>query len=174
MSATYLRLLWVFSMLSVLGFGGGKGIIPQMHTYAVSTFHWTTASQFAEFYTIGKLVPGPTTIFSALVGYTAAGVLGAVVATTAMFLPSTVLMIGAGSLFARFAGSPLRTLITHGLAPAIVGLVWSSILSISKGIPLTIATVGIALVVAALSLRTKLSAPSLIALSGVAGLVLLR
>ncbi len=174
MSATYLRLLWVFSMLSVLGFGGGKGIIPEMHTYAVSTFHWTTASQFTEFYTIGKLVPGPTTIFSALVGYGAAGFAGAAIATTAMFLPSSILMIGAASLFARFAASPLRALITHGLAPAIIGLVWSSILSISKGIPLTIAIVAIALVVAALSLRTKVSAPGLIALSGVAGIILLR
>lgn len=174
MNGTLLRLLWVFSMLSVLGFGGGKGIIPEMHAYSVSTFHWTTAAQFTEFYTIGKMVPGPTTIFSALVGYSAAGVLGAIIATSAMFMPSSVLMIGAGALFARFAQSPIRPLITHGLAPAIVGLVWSSVLSIGKGIPITIATVAIGLAVAALSIRSKLSAPALIALSGIAGLIFLR
>lgn len=174
MNATLMRLLWVFSMLSVLGFGGGKGIIPEMRTYSVSTYHWATASQFAEFYTIGKMVPGPTTIFSALVGYGAAGVLGAIAATSALFLPSSVLMIGAGSLFARFARSPLRSLITHGLAPAIVGLVWSSVLSIGKGVPITIATVAIGLGVAVLSIRSKLSAPALIAVSGIAGLLWLR
>ena len=66
-----LQLLWVFAQLSVLGFGGGKGIIPQMHTEAVGTYHWVSSQQFTEFYTIGKLVPGPTTIFAALIGYTA-------------------------------------------------------------------------------------------------------
>ncbi|MBV8530232.1 MAG: chromate transporter, partial [Candidatus Eremiobacteraeota bacterium] len=65
---TVLHLLWTFSQLSVLGFGGGKGIIPQMHTDAVSKYHWLTSEQFTQFYTIGKLVPGPTTIFAALVG----------------------------------------------------------------------------------------------------------
>lgn len=161
-------------MLSVLGFGGGKGIIPEMRTYAVTTFHWTTASQFSEFYTIGKMVPGPTTIFSALVGYGAAGIIGAAVATAAMFVPSSLMMIGAGTLFERFRTSPVRTLIVQGLAPAIIGLVWSSVLSIGKGIPITVTTIAVALAVAVLSIRTKISAPALIGLSGVAGLIFLR
>lgn len=174
MNATYLRLLGVFSLLSALGFGGGKGIIPQMHAYAVSTFGWTTSEQFSQFYTIGKMVPGPTTIFSALVGFTAAGVAGAAIAALGMFLPSSCMMLGAGALFARFGASPLKTLVTRGLAPAIVGLVWASVLSLGKGVPLTVATVALSLAVALLSLRTKLSAPALILLSGAVGLIVLR
>ena len=56
---TLIHLLSVFSQLSILGFGGGKGIIPQMHTDAVTTYRWVTSEQFTQFYTIGKLVPGP-------------------------------------------------------------------------------------------------------------------
>ncbi len=41
---TVLHLLWVFSQLSVLGFGGGKGIIPQMHTDAVTTYQWVSVA----------------------------------------------------------------------------------------------------------------------------------
>ena len=62
----------------------GKGIIPQMHADAVSRYHWVTSQQFTQFYTIGKLVPGPTTIFAALVGYAATPdrpLIGAAVAT---------------------------------------------------------------------------------------------
>ncbi|MBV9333481.1 MAG: chromate transporter, partial [Candidatus Eremiobacteraeota bacterium] len=62
---TVLHLLWTFAQLSVLGFGGGKGIIPQMHADAVERYRWVTSQQFTQFYTIGKLVPGPTTIFAA-------------------------------------------------------------------------------------------------------------
>jgi len=65
----YVRMIEVFGVLSILGFGGGKGIIPQMHTDVVTQYHWVTSAQFSQFYTIGKLVPGPTTIFAALIGF---------------------------------------------------------------------------------------------------------
>ena len=119
-----LHLLWVFAQLSVLGFGGGKGIIPQMHTDAVGTYHWVSSQQFTEFYTIGKLVPGPTTIFAALIGYAATPsrpLLGAAVATIGMFVPSSLIMVAFDSLWRRFAASPWRAIISRGLAPAIVG-----------------------------------------------------
>lgn len=172
-----LHMLWVFGQLSVLGFGGGKGIIPQMHVDVVQNYRWVTNAQFTEFYTIGKLVPGPTTIFAALIGYSAmpeAPILGAFVATVGMFVPSSMIMVGADIIWDKFKENPWRAIVSHGLAPAIVGLVWASVYSISKGtasgpIPYTIT----ALVVVA-TLRTKLSAPLLIGVSGLLGMVLLR
>jgi chromate transporter len=174
MIATYLRLLIVFSVLSVLGFGGGKGIIPQMHQDAVTQYHWVTASQFTEFYTIGKLVPGPTTIFAALIGFAAAGIAGAVIAAVGMFVPSTVLMIAMDSVWARWRNTAWKDLIAHGLAPAIVGLVWSSVIAIGKGTTHSPAGYAIGIVITILMLRTKISAPALIGISGVAGIAFLR
>lgn len=174
---TALHLLWVFSQLSVLGFGGGKGIIPQMHVDAVQTYHWLTSEQFTQFYTIGKLVPGPTTIFAALVGYASmkqAPMLGAFIAAVGMFVPSSVIMIVVNNYWARFENSPWRPIISHGLAPAIVGLVWSSVWTISHGTPTGWVAYGITAAVTILMLRTKLSAPLLIALSGVVGIIALR
>jgi chromate transporter len=172
-----LHLLYVFSTLSVLGFGGGKGIIPEMHTQVVGNYKWVTSEQFTQFYTIGKLVPGPTTIFAALIGYAAmpaTPLLGAAVATIGMFVPSSAIMVVVNILWGRFRTSPWHDIISHGLAPAIVGLVWASVYTISRGtphgwIPYTIT----GLVVVAM-LRTKLSAPLLIAMAGVVGMVLLR
>jgi chromate transporter len=175
--STALHLLGVFSQLSVLGLGGGKGIIPQMHREAVTVFHWVTSAQFTQFYTIGKLVPGPTTIFAALVGYAAmpsAPVLGAVVATIAMFVPSSAIMIGAGALWSRLGASPWRTVVSRGMAPAIVGLVWSSVWTISRGTAAGPLAYTMTIVVAILMLRTKLSAPLLVLASGIAGVVALR
>lgn len=171
---TYLRLLLVFSTLSILGFGGGKGIIPQMHHDSVTQYHWVTASQFTEFYTIGKLVPGPTTIFAALIGYTAAGVAGAVIAAAGMFVPSTVLMIAMDTVWTRWKNADWKDLISHGLAPAIVGLVWASVLAVSKGATHSPYGYAIGIAVTVLMLRTKISAPALIGLSGLAGIALLR
>ncbi|HEX4013647.1 MAG TPA: chromate transporter [Candidatus Cybelea sp.] len=172
-----LHLFWVFSQLSVLGFGGGKGIIPQMHTDSVATYHWVTSQQFTEFYTIGKLVPGPTTIFAALIGYAATPsrpLLGAAVATVGMFVPSSLIMVAFDAVWRRFAASPWRAIISRGLAPAIVGLVWSSVLTIARGAPSSVVAYITAAVVVVLMLRTKISAPLLIVLSGGVGVAALR
>jgi chromate transporter len=172
-----LHLLWVFAQLSVLGFGGGKGIIPQMHADVVNHYHWVTSQQFTQFYTIGKLVPGPTTIFAALVGYAATPdrpLLGAAVATLAMFVPSSVIMVAFDTLWERFSGSPWRTVISQGLAPAIVGLVWSSVATIGRGAPTGAVAYALTLIVTVLMLRTKLATPLLILLAGGVGVVALR
>jgi chromate transporter len=174
---TVLHILWTFSQLSVLGFGGGKGIIPQMHRDAVVTFQWITSDQFAQFYTIGKLVPGPTTVFAALIGYAAMPGrpwLGATAATIGMFVPSSVIMVVVDVFWARFAASPWRAIVSHGLAPAIVGLVWSSVWTISRGTASGLVAYAVTLVVTVLMLRTKLSAPLLIAASGAVGIIALR
>ena len=174
---TILHLLWTFGQLSVLGFGGGKGIIPQMHADAVGRYGWVTSQQFTQFYTIGKLVPGPTTIFAALVGYAATPgrpFVGAAAATFAMFVPSSVIMVGFDSLWDRFQASPWRTLVARGLAPAIVGLVWSSVVTIGRGAPASAVAYGVTAIVVLLSLRTKIGTPLLILLSGAVGVAALR
>jgi chromate transporter len=182
---TILHLLWVFAQLSVLGFGGGKGIIPQMHTDAVGA-GWVTSAQFSQFYTIGKLVPGPTTIFAALIGYAAIPArpyIGAAVATIAMFVPSSLIMIAFDSLWDRFQASPWRTVLARGLEPAIVGLVWSSVWTISRGTTVLTLRPGstgmiVSLVIVAavtlLMLRTKFNAALLIVAAGAVGVVALR
>jgi chromate transporter len=172
-----LHLVWTFSQLSVLGFGGGKGIIPQMHVDAVSTYNWVTSAQFTQFYTIGKLVPGPTTIFAALIGYAAVPgrpLVGAAVATLAMFVPSSVIMVAFDALWVRFQASPWRAIVSQGLAPAIVGLVWSSVWTIARGAPSSVLAYTVTAAVTVLMLRTKISAPLLILLSGGVGVAALR
>jgi chromate transporter len=170
----YVRMIEVFGVLSILGFGGGKGIIPQMHTDVVTQYHWVTSAQFSQFYTIGKLVPGPTTIFAALIGFAAAGITGAGVALAAMFLPSSALMIAMDTFWMRWKNAEWKELIAKGLAPVIVGLVWSSVLTIGKGVAQGAAAYAIAGVVTILMLRTKISAPALILLSGAVGIAVLR
>lgn len=174
MSETLWHLAQTFATLSVLGFGGGKGIIPQMHEDAVMRYHWVTSEQFAQFYTIGRLVPGPTTIFSALIGYSAAGYPGALMAAAAIFVPSSILMVVAGVLWKRFEGSPWKNVVAGGLAPVVIGLVWSSVVSIGRGALQSPAMFVLAGLITILTLRTKLNAPLLILLGAVGGAIVLR
>ncbi|MDQ6924733.1 MAG: chromate transporter [Candidatus Eremiobacteraeota bacterium] len=169
-----LQILRVFFVLSVLGFGGGKGIFPQMHAQTVDAHHWVTAAQFTQFYALGKLIPGPTTIAAVFIGFAADGSRGAAIAALAMFVPAALLMLGAAMLWRRFHDSPWRERIGAGLAPVVVGLTWASVLAFGKGAVDGAASIVIVIVVAALALRTKLDTPVLIGVAAIAGVAFLR
>lgn len=169
-----LQIVRVFAVLSVLGFGGGKGIFPQMHAQTVDSYHWVSAAQFTQFYALGKLLPGPTTIAAVPIGYAAAGAPGAAVAAAAMFVPAALLMLGASVLWRRFHDSPWRERIALGLAPVVVGLTWASVLAFGKGAVNGPASIAIIVVVAALALRTKLDTPVLIGAAALRGVIFLR
>src|ERR1700728_4660459 len=102
------RLALVFTILSLLGFGGGNAIIPQMHADVVDHYHWITSADFTRFFGLAKLAPGPTTTMAALVGYAVAGIGGAIVATLAVFVPAAILVYWMGRLWTRYQGNPWR------------------------------------------------------------------
>ena len=92
-------------------------------------------------------------------------------------------MMGFDTLWDRFAGSPWRTIIARGLAPAIVGLVLSSVWTIGRGTTAAtlspgslgmLISVAVVATVTLLMLRTKMAAPLLILLAGGVGVVALR
>jgi chromate transporter len=74
----------------------------------------------------------------------------------------------------RWKNAKWKQTLAKGLAPVIVGLVWSSVFTIGKGVAHGAGAYAIAAVVTVLMLRTKLSAPALILLSGAAGIAVLR
>ena len=64
--------------------------IPEMHRVAVDVHHWMTDKQFADMFAISQLSPGPNVLIVTLIGYSVAGVAGALVATLAMCGPTAV------------------------------------------------------------------------------------
>ncbi|MBV8372096.1 MAG: chromate transporter, partial [Candidatus Eremiobacteraeota bacterium] len=113
----------------------------------------------------------------ALIGYAAMPkqpLLGASIATVAMFVPSSAIMFVADVMWERFGASPWRPIIAHGLTPAVVGLVWASVWTISHGTASGLVPYAVTAIVTVLTLCTRLSAPLLILLSGAVGIVALR
>lgn len=169
-----LRLAGVFTVLSLLGFGGGRAIIPQMYHDAVVQQHWVSAPQFARFFAISKLAPGPTTLTGALIGFTVAGLVGSLVATVALYAPSSLLCYGMGMVWARFERHPWRDAFAKAMAPIVVGLVWAGTAAVAEGalgIPLTYV---IAAAVTAILLVTRVNPVVTILGAGLAGALFLR
>ena len=115
-----------FATLSLLAFGGANAVVPEMHRQAVETHHWLTGKDFAALFAIAQAAPGPNFMISTLVGWRAAGLMGALVATIAMAAPSCLLAYWVSRAWDRYRDARWRIALAAGLAPVTVGLVAAS------------------------------------------------
>ena len=95
-SDTLVALAVQFTSLSLVAFGGANAVIPEMHRQAVDVNHWMTNQDFAALFAIAQAAPGPNFLVTTLIGWKAAGLAGALVATAAMCGPSCVLDVLGG------------------------------------------------------------------------------
>ncbi|MFA6340594.1 MAG: chromate transporter, partial [Bacteroidales bacterium] len=89
----YLQLFLSFLKIGIFCFGGGYAMLSLIQDEVVNQHGWLTISEFADIVAVSQMTPGPIAINTATyVGYTAAGgnVLGSVMATLALILPSVV------------------------------------------------------------------------------------
>jgi chromate transporter len=169
-----LQLAALMAVLSLVAFGGGNSILPAMHSAVVVDYRWLTDEQFLTAYTLGRLAPGPGSLYVSLIGYQVAGPVGALVATAALYLPPGVLVYAIARASDHFAEHPWKRAVERGLAPVVVGLLAAAAAQVGG-----IAVDGpFAAVLAAAStvllFRTRLSAPLVILAGGAIAAVLAR
>lgn len=126
LSDTLATLFVQFAVLSLLAFGGANAVVPEIHRQSVEVNHWMTDKDFAALFAIAQAAPGPNFLVSTLVGWKAAGLAGALVATAAMCAPSCLLTFWVVKVWDRYRETPWRAAIQAGVAPVTVGLVASS------------------------------------------------
>jgi len=127
----YLQLLWVFVKIGLLGFGGGYAMLSLIQHEVVDHYQWIkTSSEFADMVAISQMTPGPISInLATYVGYTQAGIGGALLASFALCLPSIVMVYFILKLIMNKKGDTLMANTLKGLKPAIAGLIFAAGLS---------------------------------------------
>jgi chromate transporter len=118
-----LALAWVAFKVGALSYGGGFVIIPLMQNDAVETYRWMTDAQFLNAIAIGQVTPGPVVLTVAVVGYAAAGVGGALLATLVAFTPSFVFTLVGAPHFDRLRGDGHARAFLDGAGPAAIGAI---------------------------------------------------
>ncbi|MCM1516466.1 MAG: chromate transporter [Paraprevotella sp.] len=122
-----------FFQIGLLGFGGGYSMLSMIQAEVVTRHGWMTAGEFTDMVALSQMTPGPIGINSATyVGYTSvvnagyptwAGILGSLMATCALVLPSLILMIIISKFLLRYKSHPIVENIFMGVRPAVVGLI---------------------------------------------------
>ena len=119
-------LISTLGLMSLFAVGGANAAIPEMHRIAVDVQHWLTDKQFADVYAISQLSPGPNVLIVTLIGYSVAGVAGALAATLAMCVPTGVLAYWVSRLLTRSSHSRWPAIIQAALVPLSIGLMGAS------------------------------------------------
>ena len=152
-----LALALTFAVMSLFAVGGANSAIPEMHRVAVEVRHWLTDKQFADVYAISQLSPGPNVLIVTLIGYSVAGVVGALVATIAMCLPTAVLAFLVSRFLARSSHGRWPAIVQAALVPLSIGLMGASGFILAQTSDRTVVAVFITVGAAVLAAATRLN-----------------
>jgi chromate transporter len=123
-SAASLALSAHLAALSLISFGGIPVILPEIHELVVVANGWATDREFADFFALSQVMPGPNFIFMlSLIGWKIGGALGAVAATLGIAGPSCILTFIGFRLWHRFRDAPWRLIVSRGIVPLTIGLI---------------------------------------------------
>lgn len=134
----YLKLIWAYIKIGIFGFGGGYAMLSLVEKAVVGP-GWITETMFTDIVAISQMTPGPIGINSATyIGYVAPGsvnpelagplwgLLGSVLATLAVTVPSFLLVLYSAHFIRRHNESGVIKAIFSGLRPVVVGLIASA------------------------------------------------
>ena len=129
MENQYQPLFLSFLKIGVFGFGGGYAMLPLVSHEVVNVRGWAGLNEFADMVAISQMTPGPVVLNAATyVGFTAQGVLGSIVATTAVCIPPLLIMYTVCRFFLSMKDNPRVAGAMRLLRPTVVGLVLAAAL----------------------------------------------
>lgn len=130
----YLELFLVFLKLGAFTFGGGAAMMPFLQDEVVDR-GWLTMEEFVDFVAISESTPGPFAVnIATYVGVEKGGILGSLVATLGLVLPSFVIILLIAKFYNKFKESRLVKGAMNGLKPASIGLIAAAVVSIGQAV----------------------------------------
>ena len=117
------KLIAEFTQISLTLFGGGYVMVPILKTRFVEQLQWVSEQEFIYGISIGQVTPGPILTSAAFFGYKMAGFAGALAATLAIYMPSSMLMIVCSNLIHPLRGHRFFQAALSGMKSAIVGII---------------------------------------------------
>ena len=119
----YLELLVGFLKVGCFAFGGAYGAIPLIRDIVMS-YGWLSDEMLTYMIAVSESTPGPIRVnLATYVGSSQAGLLGAVIATLAVVLPSFLIILLVTALLKTVLKNKYVQAILRGLKPCVIGIV---------------------------------------------------
>ncbi len=130
---TYVWLLTTNLFISAFTFGGGYLIIPVVRRFFVVKKHLFTEEEFSNMAAVAQSSPGAIAInLSALAGYRAAGIGGALISCFAAILPPLVLLTLISAFYQRFISNGIIAAVLKGMEAGVAAIMVDLIVDLSS------------------------------------------
>lgn len=114
----FIQLFLQFFHVGVFSFGGGYATLPFLYDI-VEKYHWYSAKQLTDMLAISSITPGPIGVnVATFAGFATSGILGSLIATTAIILPSYIIVTIVYKVLDKFRTNRNVKGAIRGLKPA--------------------------------------------------------
>ena len=119
----YLELFLTFLLVGAVSFGGGYGMIAMIREKCLAN-GWLTEAELMDRIAVAESTPGPIAVnMATFVGANEGGVLGAILATLGVVLPSFFILLLIASILKNLLRYEGVKAFLDGVRPAVVGLI---------------------------------------------------
>ena len=168
-----LTLFLTFAKVGVMTFGGGYAMLPILQREVVENKGWATDEELTDYFAIGQCTPGVIAVNTAtFIGQKRRGILGGIVATLGVVLPSLVIIAALAGVITTFSHLAWVQHAFAGIRVCVCVLIFNAVLKLWKGAVKDVWGLVSFLVILALSVFTKLSPIIYVLAAAVAGLLI--
>ena len=140
----YLSLFLTMLKIGLFTFGGGYAMIALLENEFVAKKKWLEKDEFLDIAAIAESTPGPIAInASTYIGYKNAGIVGSVIATVGICIPSFAIIYAISLFFDAFLSLTLVAYAFKGIQVCVIYLILSAGLKMLRHMKKTAFNVGI-------------------------------
>ena len=127
----YLKLFLTFCQIGMFTFGGGYAMISLIRDNAIS-LGWLTEEELLNMIAVSESTPGPIAVnMATFVGSTQGGILGSLVATLGVVLPSFIIILLICAVIRNFLKYKEVQAFLRGVRPCVVALILATALTMA-------------------------------------------
>lgn len=127
-----LQLFLSFLKIGLFTVGGGYAMLALIQE-EITRYGWMTSQEFVDVVGIAEMTPGPIAVNAAtFVGYRSAGVVGGLIATTAVVLPSLLSVLLVSKFWEKYKSSQGVQSVFAGIRPVVAGLVGAAAIMVGS------------------------------------------
>lgn len=127
------ELVTTFFKIGILTFGGGYAMLPMLQREVVEKHKWATEEELLNYFAVGQCTPGVIAVNTAtFVGYYQKGVLGGIVATVGVVLPSLIIITVIAMVLSNFAHIEVVQHAFGGIRIAVGAMIASSVINLIR------------------------------------------
>ncbi|MBQ8431464.1 MAG: chromate transporter [Clostridia bacterium] len=135
MKHPYLTLFATMLKIGLFTFGGGYAMIALLENEFIHRKQWIEKEEFLNMVAIAESTPGPIAINAATyIGYKTAGVLGALLSTVAVCIPSFLIIYAISLFFDAFLSLTYVAYAFRGVQVCVIYLIGSAGIRMLRGI----------------------------------------